>query len=96
MLQNLPGHAKSAPGSLVGSGDLTGLPSLAFQHWEMIQGQLARTIKRYLEACVALDSACTPTSSSFPCLPENSYLKVNAELFDRSGEDMLQKARGVL
>ncbi|KAG8778819.1 hypothetical protein FRC12_024807 [Ceratobasidium sp. 428] len=96
MLQNpLLGHAASAAGDgpFGHPGSASDLRSQAFLHWETIHAQLIETIRLYLEACMALHSACTTPD----LLPDKPYCDVDAKLLELcSGEEILIQARYVL
>ncbi|KAG8794699.1 hypothetical protein FRC12_022423 [Ceratobasidium sp. 428] len=96
MLQNPPlGHTTStaSDGPFDHPGNASDLRSQAFLHWETIHAQLTETIRLYLEACMALHSACTTPD----LLPDKPYRDVDAKLLElRSGEERLIRARYVL
>ncbi|KAG8794698.1 hypothetical protein FRC12_022422 [Ceratobasidium sp. 428] len=95
-LQNAPlGHGISTTScgpKFDHSGSAFDLRSQAFLHWETIHAQLTETIRLYLEACLALHSACTA-----PDLPDKSYREVDIKLLELcSSEGELIQARSVL
>ncbi|KAG8700351.1 hypothetical protein FRC08_004754 [Ceratobasidium sp. 394] len=97
MLQKIPGYGHLVLGGLDSSDPLS--TNQAFEHWELAKSGLAHITEVYLQACVALDDACTSSLSqaTFPCWTETSYHKVDTELRDLGSiEEKLRRSRTAL